>query len=77
MVSESDTGKEKPVARERLKRVHKRVKYDNKFFVFPDDDKKKMIITTSNPGGTLKIGIKEALILIEVIRHQIQEWREN
>ena len=60
---------------ERLKKACKRVRYDNKFFVFSDDDMKKMIITASKPGRTLKIGIKEALILADVIRRQIREWK--
>ena len=47
-----------------------KVKYDNVFYVMPDDVSKMII-----PGATLKLGIKEAEVLVKILEQQIRLWR--
>lgn len=51
------------------------VKYDNIFFVLPNEEEKTIIISASTFGSVLKIGVKEAETLVEIIQNQIQEWK--
>jgi len=51
------------------------VKYDNIFFVIPNDEEKTLIISPSSLDSVLKLGIKEAEALAAVIQSQIQEWK--
>lgn len=51
------------------------VNYDNKFILAPDDEEKTMLIYPNTPDAVLKLGIKEAEILVKVIQNQIQEWK--
>ena len=52
-----------------------KVKYDNVFYVMPDDVSKAIIISPSVPGATLKLGIKEAEVLVKILEQQIRLWR--
>jgi hypothetical protein len=49
--------------------------YDNQFLVIPHYAEKKIIITPLKPDTTLKIGVDEATLLIQIIQGQIQEWK--
>ena len=51
------------------------VQYDNIFFVMPNEKEKTIMILPSTYGSVLKLGIKEAGVLAEIIQSQIQKWK--
>ncbi len=46
----------------------------NDFFVFPDDDNKRLVIAPSKENSVIDIEVEKAKELVRIIQYQIQEW---
>lgn len=44
------------------------------FFVFPDDDNKRLVIAPTKENSVIDIEVEKAKELVRIIQYQIQEW---